>query len=189
MLLLHSVSNSHSKPLRILHFLKQFLTMIITFWPHSVTCRIFVPQPGGEPTPTAVEAWTLSHWTTRKLPLHSWSRTPPIWEMPFVREEGQCFLPKHCLRSITPTPGLVSEDLAGMQWGRMRGAVRMREWCGCPRALGATHPWRWNLFYENLSGGARFSRAGSCVAFHLHVCFFQILCLYTFLCFGRAARN
>ena len=30
-----------------------------------------VPQPGIEPTPPVVEAWSLNHWTTREVPHHS----------------------------------------------------------------------------------------------------------------------
>ena len=28
-----------------------------------------VPQPGIEPTPTALGAWSPSHWTTREVPV------------------------------------------------------------------------------------------------------------------------
>ena len=31
-------------------------------------CRILVPRPGIEPTPPAVEAQNLHHWTTREVP-------------------------------------------------------------------------------------------------------------------------
>ena len=30
------------------------------FWLHPVACRIFVPQLGIEPKPTALEAWGLN---------------------------------------------------------------------------------------------------------------------------------
>ena len=29
---------------------------------------ILVPQPGIEPGPSAVKAWSLNHWTTREFP-------------------------------------------------------------------------------------------------------------------------
>lgn len=29
---------------------------------------ILVPQPGMEPLPPAVEAWSVNHWTTRVVP-------------------------------------------------------------------------------------------------------------------------
>ena len=35
----------------------------IFFWP----CGILVPPPGIEPTPPAVEAWSLNHWTAREV--------------------------------------------------------------------------------------------------------------------------
>ena len=37
------------------------------FWPHCTACRILVPGPGIEPTPPAVEAWSLNSWTTREV--------------------------------------------------------------------------------------------------------------------------
>ena len=41
-------------------FLKKFI------WPHSSVCKILIPQPGTEPTAPAVEAPSLSNWTTRE---------------------------------------------------------------------------------------------------------------------------
>ena len=32
------------------------------------TCEILVPQPGTEPGPPALEAWSLNHWTTKEIP-------------------------------------------------------------------------------------------------------------------------
>ena len=40
------------------------------FWTCRKTCRIFVPRPGIEPVPPAVEARSLNHWTTREVPAH-----------------------------------------------------------------------------------------------------------------------
>ena len=37
---------------------------------------ILVPQPGTEPPPPALEAWSLNHWTTREVP-HPASYTAP----------------------------------------------------------------------------------------------------------------
>ena len=37
------------------------------FWPHS-TLDILVPWPGIEPTPPALEAWSLNHWATSEVP-------------------------------------------------------------------------------------------------------------------------
>ena len=33
-----------------------------------MACGILVPQPGIEPTPPAVEAQSLTHWTAREVP-------------------------------------------------------------------------------------------------------------------------
>ena len=37
-------------------------------WLHCAACGIPVPPPGIEPTPTAVEAESLNHWTAREVP-------------------------------------------------------------------------------------------------------------------------
>ena len=34
-----------------------------------LACGILVPPPGIEPMPTAVEAWSLNHWTAREVPV------------------------------------------------------------------------------------------------------------------------
>ena len=48
---------------------KEFLIFFIfIFWPHCKACGILVPWPGIEPTPTALEAWSLNHWTAREVP-------------------------------------------------------------------------------------------------------------------------
>ena len=40
----------------------------LKFWGHWAVCRILVPLPGTiEPLPPALEAWSLSHWTTREV--------------------------------------------------------------------------------------------------------------------------
>ena len=44
-----------------------FLRQYFIFWLHHTACRILVPQPGIEPMALAVEARSLSHWTTRKV--------------------------------------------------------------------------------------------------------------------------
>ena len=38
------------------------------FWPRCAACGILVPQPGIEPTPPALEVWSLNHWTAREAP-------------------------------------------------------------------------------------------------------------------------
>ena len=37
------------------------------FWLHCSVCGILVPGQGIEPTPLALKAWSLNHWTTRKF--------------------------------------------------------------------------------------------------------------------------
>ena len=38
------------------------------FWPHPMAYRNLVLQPGVEPQPLAVEAWSPNHGTTREFP-------------------------------------------------------------------------------------------------------------------------
>ena len=37
------------------------------FWPCHTACGILVPQPGTEPEPSAVKAWSPNHWTVREF--------------------------------------------------------------------------------------------------------------------------
>ena len=46
-----------------------FYLCYFAFWPCHAACGILVPQPGIEPTPPAVEAWSPNHWTARKAPM------------------------------------------------------------------------------------------------------------------------
>ena len=39
------------------------------FGPRRMACGILVPQPGIEPGPSAVKAWSPNHWTTREFPI------------------------------------------------------------------------------------------------------------------------
>lgn len=44
------------------------LLVFVFFWPWHMACGILVPWPGIEPASPAVEAQTLNHWTTSKVP-------------------------------------------------------------------------------------------------------------------------
>ena len=44
------------------------LLFFVFFWPWHMACGILVPWPGIEPASPAVEAQTLNHWTTSKVP-------------------------------------------------------------------------------------------------------------------------
>ena len=51
------------------HFLFYlFLIYFLFFWPHHEACGILVPQPGIEPGPSTVRAWSPNHWTAREFP-------------------------------------------------------------------------------------------------------------------------
>ena len=51
-------------------FIFFFLSFFFFFplWPRHTAFRIFIPRPGIEPAPPAVEAWSLNHWATREVP-------------------------------------------------------------------------------------------------------------------------
>ena len=51
-----------------------FVAAVVVFG-HAVTCGILVPQPGIKPTPLAVEARSLNHWTARESPVQ-WLWSP-----------------------------------------------------------------------------------------------------------------
>lgn len=46
-------------------------SLFLVFWPCCKACGILVPWPGIEPTPLALEAWSLNHWTPGKSPSFS----------------------------------------------------------------------------------------------------------------------
>ena len=45
-----------------------FVFVFVLFWLRRAACGILVPGPGIIPTPPEVEAWSLSHWTSREVP-------------------------------------------------------------------------------------------------------------------------
>lgn len=48
-------------------FFKNYLLTLI-FWLHYVACGVLVPRSGVTPVPPALEAWSLNHWTSRRVP-------------------------------------------------------------------------------------------------------------------------
>ena len=49
--------------------MRWWLVGLIGRWrAHPVVCGILVPRPGIELMPSAMEAWSLNHWTTREVP-------------------------------------------------------------------------------------------------------------------------
>ena len=55
--------NHHSTLLLFFLFL-----ILIFFFFLATACEILFPQPGIEPTPSALEAQSLTHWTPREVP-------------------------------------------------------------------------------------------------------------------------
>ena len=62
------------------------------FWPCCEACWILliVPQPGIEPTPPALEEWSLNNWTSREVPAR----------VHFGRVLWHSFRPKTILRLV-----------------------------------------------------------------------------------------
>ena len=62
------------------------------FCPHHTACKIFLPQPGTELTPPAVEAWSPKHWITRQVPDYATLKPECCGHMPNHRSRGLYFL-------------------------------------------------------------------------------------------------
>ena len=79
-------------------YMFQWINFYLFIWLHPFlveVCRIFscsmwdlVPRSGIEPRPPALGAWSLSHWTTREVPLfyffnlkYSWRSHPSWWRL------------------------------------------------------------------------------------------------------------
>ena len=51
---------------------KKWMDFIYLFiWLHCAACGLLVPQPGIEPVPPALDAQSLSPWTSREAPLET----------------------------------------------------------------------------------------------------------------------
>ena len=50
------------------HFTNSSFFVTGVFQPHHQACGIFVPWPGMDPAPSAMEAQSRNHWTTREVP-------------------------------------------------------------------------------------------------------------------------
>ena len=81
-----------------LKIISPFLNFILFFWPCCTACRILVPWPGLKPSPPAVEARRLNHWTAREVPVSPFFIT--CW---LLIMEGKdlvlLFSPSHVLKS------------------------------------------------------------------------------------------
>ena len=52
-------------------FFKNLFIYLFIFCLRCRACGTLVPQPGIEPVPPALQAWSLNHWTAREVPQHS----------------------------------------------------------------------------------------------------------------------
>ena len=53
-----------------MYFFFKDILFIYLLWPLRAASRILVPRPGIEPGSPAVEAQSLTQWTTREVPMH-----------------------------------------------------------------------------------------------------------------------
>ena len=115
---------------------------IFTFWPHYAACKILVPWAGIWPTPPALEAWSLNHWTAWEGPSYSW--ITPLLAFPSTRPceiipislTGCCkssFLASYhfCGYPLSPLPALHCLRGQLLLWGARPGRGAWKdEICG-----------------------------------------------------------
>ena len=58
---------SYLPTINILVYILQNWGFFFFFWLSHMACGILVPQPGIEPGPSAVKAWSPNHWTAREF--------------------------------------------------------------------------------------------------------------------------
>ena len=65
----------------------------LIFWPRHAACGILVPQPGIKPTPPALEAQSLNHWTAREVLeiLFLMLMMDALTELPMKVRQDMCF--------------------------------------------------------------------------------------------------
>ena len=85
--------------------------------------EIFVPQPGIEPVPPALEVWSFNHWTARKVPtsFNQFFQITSISPNQFSPSVVSDFLWPHRLQEIrfpcpSPTPRAYSNSCPSRQW-------------------------------------------------------------------------
>ena len=62
------VQMSINQKLRQPHTISVFYNDVFVFWLCLTACGILISQPGIEPVPLELEAWSLNHWTSTKVP-------------------------------------------------------------------------------------------------------------------------
>ena len=90
-----------------------FLTAVLLFWGCCVACGILVPQPGIQPVPPAVEAWSPNHWTAREAP-HSCSFTFTLMADRSLPSAWKLHGGRHCLcfvHRVSLVPGALPGPL------------------------------------------------------------------------------
>ena len=64
-----STKNSAASLMGLPSYLTSYFSFLFFFlWPCLKACRILFPWLGIEPSPTAVQAWSPNHWSTREVP-------------------------------------------------------------------------------------------------------------------------
>ena len=90
-----------------------FLTAVLLFWGCCVACGILVPQPGIQPVPPAVEAWSPNHCTAREVP-YGCSFTFTLMADRFLPSSWKLRGGRHCLcfaHRVSLVPGALPGPL------------------------------------------------------------------------------
>ena len=105
------------------------------FWSHCTVCGILVPQSGIEPLPPALEAWSLNHWTIRKVPVLE------LYDMNFSSENTNCSV-LVAVMSDSVTPWTVAHQ-APLSMGILQ--ARTLEWVAIPFSSKSfqSRDWTW----------------------------------------------
>ena len=92
-----------------------------------VACGILVPQPGIQPGPLALEAWSLNYWTTREVPLLS-----------FFKLKRACVHAKPLLSCLTLCDPVDCSPPGVSVHGILQ--ARILEWVAMPSSRGSSRP-------------------------------------------------
>ena len=104
---------------------------------------ILVPQPGTKPTPPALAAWVLNHWTTRKV-LSSVQVSRSVVSDSLQPHESQHSRPP----CPSPIPGHHSNSRPLSQWCHPAISTSVGPFSSCPQSLPASESFPMSQLFE-----------------------------------------